>query len=377
MPQYQEKPTKDGRSWYYTIYKRDADGITRKHKSKKFSTKKEAKEHESIELLKKKNPLHKSFTVVANDYFKYMYQTRKESTVYTYEQVYRKNILPYFKNQYIDEINIININYWKEKLLKQNFSINYLNKLYTILKNIFDFGIRNYGLTYNPVAISGRFQKVNEDVIEDSEKLKYISLEEFNKFISVIDDFDWKTFFLFLYYTGMRKGEIQALKISDIDFDNNEIIVNKTLSVKSKEKFKITSTKNYINRKIKMSKVLREQLEKYISNLKKYKDFNDDWFLFGCTRFLPSTTIDTKKHYYFKLSGINEITIHQFRHSHVSLLVNQYIQSSKEKNMKIDTTKFFIMVGNRLGHSTRVMQETYLHLFPTVQDEIVDLLDNL
>ena len=35
------------------------------------------------------------------------------------------------------------------------------------------------------------------------------------------------------------------------------------------------------------------------------------------------------------------------------------------------------MASDRLGHTIQVMIETYLHLFPTVQDEIVDILDNL
>ena len=109
-----------------------------------------------------------------------------------------------------------------------------------------------------------------------------------------------------------------------------------------------------------------------------YTDFREDWFVFGNSRFLPSTTIDHHKHKYFSmLDNISEITIHQFRHSHVSLLINEYIRTSKEKNMKVDTTKFFLMMSDRMGHSIKVMQETYMHLFPTIQDEVVDLLDNL
>ena len=45
--------------------------------------------------------------------------------------------------------------------------------------------------------------------------------------------------------------------------------------------------------------------------------------------------------------------------------------------MKIDTAKFFLMMSNRMGHTIEVMQETYMHLFPSIQDEIVDLLDNI
>ena len=64
--------------------------------------------------------------------------------------------------------------------------------------------------------------------------------------------------------------------------------------------------------------------------------------------------------------------MHEFRHSHVSLLINEYIKSGQT-----DTTKFFIMMSNRLGHTIDVMQKTYMHLFPSIQDEIVDLLNNL
>ena len=64
--------------------------------------------------------------------------------------------------------------------------------------------------------------------------------------------------------------------------------------------------------------------------------------------------------------------MHEFRHSHVSLLANEYLKSGQT-----DTAKFFVMMSNRMGHSIQVMQDTYMHLFPSVQDEIVDLLDNL
>ena len=34
-------------------------------------------------------------------------------------------------------------------------------------------------------------------------------------------------------------------------------------------------------------------------------------------------------------------------------------------------------MSNRMRHTIQVMQDTYIHLFPTVQDEIVDILNNL
>lgn len=366
------KWTKDGRHWYFTCYYRNIQGNKKQYKSKMFLTKQEAEKEELLFLAKRDNPTLVKFDIVSLDYFKYMYSSRKESTIYSYEYAFKKNIEPYFSDFYINNINIQLINHWKAEMINKGYKLAYLNKLYVILKEIFDYAIKNYNLESNVVSLSGRFERVNDEVISDEDKLRYITHDDFNKFISYIEDITWKTFFIFLYYTGMRKGEIQALTWNDINFNNNEIIVNKTLSVKTRESYKITSTKNYINRKIKISKTLREQLVLYKDYCKQYSDFKESWFVFGCTRFMPQTTIDNKKHHYFQLSGVKEITIHEFRHSHVSLLINEYVKSGQT-----DTTKFFLMLSNRMGHSIKVMQETYMHLFPTIQNEIVDLLDNL
>lgn len=382
MAVYNEKNknkwTKDGRHWYYAIPYIDIKGKKRIKHSKMYIDRKTAEMEELKFKTKRDNPLLVKFSIVASEYFEYMYKIKKESTVYSYEIIYKKNIEPYFKDFYINSINIQHITFWKSEMAKKGYKIAYLNNLINVLRGIFDYAMRNYGLESNVVAISGRFQETKEEVVEDSKKLRYITYEDFNKFISVIDNIMWKTFFIFLYYTGMRKGEVQALTWKDIDFNNNQIIVNKTLSIKTKNStYKITSTKNYINRKIMMSKTLREQLKEYKKECMKYTDYTDDWFVFGNSRFLPQITIDRYKHKYFKLANVPEITTHEFRHSHVSLLINEYIKTSREKNMKIDTSKFFLMMSNRMGHSINVMQRTYLHLFPTIQDEVVDLLDNL
>lgn len=363
--------TKDGRKWYFTCYYKDHQNITRQYKSKRYFTRKEAENEELLFKTKKENRSYIYFSIIATDYFRYMYTARKESTIYSYENAYNKNIKPYFEDKYINDINTTDINKWKDMMVKNGFSVAYCNKLHNILKSIFDYAIKNYDFKGNPVALCGRFEKVNEDIIED-EKLRYITFIQFNQLISVIDDIMWKTFFIFLYYTGMRKGEVQALNWNDVDFNTNEILVNKTLSVKTKDAYKITNTKNYINRKIKMSRTLKDALLTYKKYMMEYTDFKNSWFVFGGSRFLASTTIDNNKHKYFKLAGVEEITTHEFRHSHVSLLINEYVKSGQT-----DTGKFFLMMSNRLGHSVKVMQETYMHLFPTIQNEIVDLLDNL
>ena len=373
MAVYKDKnKTNDGRTWFFTTYKKDFNGNNKKYKSKRYLTKAEAQQAERLFLMKRDNPINKSFELVADDYFENLKEKVKESTYVSYKQLYDLHIYPYFVNYNLNDINIPIIRKWAENVLKLGFSDSYLNNMYIIIKNIFDFGIKNYGISNNVMQIYGRFKTKKDEVIDINKKIRYITYEDFNKFISVIDDITWKTFFIFLYYTGMRKGEVQALNWNDIDFNNNQIIVNKTLTVKSKDVYKITSTKTNISRRIKMSKTLIEQLKLYKNEMMKYSDFSNKWFVFGCNRFLPQTTIYRYKDYYFKLANLNPITIHEFRHSHVSLLINEYIKSGQT-----DTTKFFLMMSDRMGHSIEVMQNIYMHLFPTIQNEIVDILDNL
>ncbi|MBQ6547282.1 MAG: tyrosine-type recombinase/integrase [Bacilli bacterium] len=367
MAVYKDKnKTKDGRSWYFKVYK-----DRKPYKSKRYATKKEAQEEEALFLLKRDNPIRKPFVLVAKDYFNSLYEVRKESTYTTYINAYNAHIRPFFVDYYISDINTSVIRKWAEILKKSVSTASYLNKIYSVLKNIMDFAVKNYGLAYNPVSMYGRF-KVKKEEVASIEKIRYITYNEFNKFISVIDDELWKTFFIFAYYTGCRKGEMQALTWKDIDFNKSTILINKTLSVKTASVYKITSPKTNKPRTISMSSTLKRQLLLYKQSMTKYKDFSNQWFVFGGSRFLPQTTIDRHKRQYFNLSGINEITMHEFRHSHVSLLINEYLKSGQT-----DATRFFIMMSERMGHTIDVMQKTYMHLFPNIQDEIVNLLDNL
>lgn len=368
MAVYKSKsPTKDGRTWYFRIY---ING--KQYKSKKYLTKKEALDEEALKLLKRNNPMKKNFSIVALGYFKELEKTKKQSTIYTYKKDYKKHIEPFFKDYDISLINIRIIQNWAEIMENKKISVAYMNKCKNILNGIFDYAVRNYGLENNPVITFGYFKKKNDTIILDEEKIRYITKEEFDKFISYVDVSLWKIFFITAFYTGCRKGELQALTWNDIDFENNLIKINKTLYEVGKGSISINSTKNNLNRKIKMSKTLKDALLDYKKEMIKYSNFENKWFVFGNINHVTKTTIDRQKHNYFEKSGIHEITMHEFRHSHVSMLINEYI-----KQGNTDTAKFFLMMSSRMGHTIGVMQKTYMHLFPTVQDEIVDLLNNL
>lgn len=366
--------TKDGRMWYFVSSYVDQNGNRKLYKSRKYKTQFEAKEQEALYLLKDNQSKYIKFSLIANEYFINLEKTIKNSTIESYKGDYKRHIKDFFGHMNIYSINSAFVRKWHDSMEnKDNLHVSTLNKVNTILKNIFNYAMKYYDLPNNYAKIVGNFQTKNGEIKKDKDKIRYITLEEFNQFIEIADNELYKVFFTFLFYTGCRKGEAMALKWTDIDFNNKQIIIDKTLYTKIKGGFSETSTKNNKNRRVKMSNTLYDSLISHKRKQKKYKDFNENWYVFGNTKYLSTTSIDRYKNLYIERSGITAITIHEFRHSHVSLLINEYVKS----NTKIDTAKFFLMMSNRMGHTIEVMQKTYMHLLPEIQDEIVDLLDNL
>lgn len=353
--------TKDGRSYYFRIM---ING--KSFKSKRYLTREEARKEEAAYILKNKHLSKAKFSIVADSYFEYLNTYCKYSTTYTYIKDYNKHILPYFGEKNIFSINTIEYNKWFDLMSNKGLTAKYLNKINSLLKNIFQFAVQNYDLEYNPVIKT--FKESHKEIKTD--KIRYITKEEFDKFISKADDDMYKLLFEFLFYTGARIGEVICLTWNDINLENKYVSITKTL-------YKIhdntpTSNKTATNRQIYLNDTLVENLARFKAKKEVFKNFSNDWYVFGDVRTLSTTQIARKKHQYFTDANVHEITVHEFRHSHVSNMVDMYLKSGQT-----DSSKFFIMMSQRLGHTIPVMQRTYLHLFPNTQDEIVKMLNNL
>lgn len=87
MAIYKDKnPTKDGRQWYFTVYKKDING----------KNKTEAKEAERLFLMKRDNPIHKLFKDMACNYLENYKNSRKGYSYDTVLNAYKNHIEPFF-----------------------------------------------------------------------------------------------------------------------------------------------------------------------------------------------------------------------------------------------------------------------------------------
>ena len=372
--------TRDGRKWYFSICYTTALGERKRKKSQLYASKQEAQNAERQFLIEiSVDRIDLTFKDLYYRYIDYADESIKGSTKYCKNQRIKNHILPYFGKMNIHDITVNTVLAWKAKINKltcsdgRKYAVSYKQTLFKELRLILEYGVTFFGLKENGADKARNFHDRNEKVVADEEKLKYITPDEYNRFTNVAEKLVYKVFFAFLYYMGVRKGEAQALNWNDILWEKNKIRIIKTVTNKTDEvdefgkKFKITNTKNRKNRTIKMPHILKVMLLELYQYYSEFEGFNHEWFVFGGYRHLPPQSICREKDKYFKLAkekynqSINRITNHGFRHSHASLLISSGIKPE--------------VIAFRLGDTVAVVMKTYAHLFPEVEDEVIDTLD--
>jgi len=372
--------TKDERKWYFSVCYVTANGEKKRKKSRLYASRPEAQEAERQFLADvKQNRIDITFEEMYYQYLDYTEESIKGSTKYCKNNRNKNHILNYFGKMNIHNITVNTVIAWKSEISKKTFgkgkkySLQYKQTLMKELRIDLTYGLTFCGLKENAARMVMNFQDKGEAVIADEEKIRYITPDEYNLFTSVIDKLVFKVFFAFLYYMGVRKGEAQALTWEDMLWNIGKVRIIKTITNKTDEldangfQLKITNTKNRKNRTIKMPRILKVLLFELYQYYSEFEGFNEEWFVFGGCCHMPSTTIDREKDYYFALVSktygqkINRITNHEFRHSHASYLISRGIRPER--------------IAFRLGDTVEVVMGTYAHLFPEVEDEIIDELD--
>ena len=298
---------------------------------------------------------------------------RKISYLSTQKNNYERHIKPYFQNVNLNKLSYENIfefrEYLKTKPKKQNdnqhLSNNTINKIIILLKKIFDTGVRKSLINKNPVE-NLRKLPINKKTIT------FWSVEEFAKFRKLItkEEKSYDLFFTLAFFTGMRMGEILALNWNDINLLTNTIHVTKTAYFLNKRNH-INSTKTragtrYITINNKLANMLRDWKQEQTTLLKEFiDDINNLQVIQSSPISITKNMIEKKfKQILSRNNDIKKIRIHDLRHSHASLLINQ--------------GEDYLVVKERLGHaSITTTIDTYSHLYPSKQKSLANKLDEI
>ena len=275
-------------------------------------------------------------------YLAYQKTRTRESSYYTEKSKAEKRVIPFFVGIKIANATPVLIQKWMETL--GGISFDYRLGLYRFLK-----AVCAYGVDYYETADFMRKIKPPRNT-ERKEEMKV--WEPRDLFLAMEQEQDpvYRMFYIFLYFTGCRRGEGLALQWNDIDLIAKTVRINKSLTVKTEEQYAITATKNQSSvRTIPLPDIL-------VNELIKYRDTVQGDYVFGGDRPILTEAIRRHLHSDAKKAGVQDIRIHDLRHSHASLLISRGVPITA--------------ISKRLGHSS-VQQtlQTYSHMMPT--DEIV------
>ena len=295
--------------------------------------------------------------------------THQPPTIDIIKYRYYSNISIYFGDMELEDITVNKIKRYQKKLISGNnkkekkLSPGYVNIIISLLKRLLKYA---YLMEYIKDVDYKYIKKL--DMIQDAIDKDYIDdqviweIAEFNQFIEFVTDEEYHLLYNILFFCGLRKGEALALKWKNIDLVKGTITIDSTAARVTEvgQILKSPKSKNSY-RTIFINETLLELILKYY--LKKRKDYKNikNLFVFGDLKMISFSSLDRNFKKYKKMSGVSNMNLHGFRHSHATIL--------------LELTNDIYTVSKRLGHYSVKVTERYLHYADQPQKELVKKLE--
>lgn len=348
------KDKKTGK-WYVSCRYDNWDGARKQKMKRGFETKREAQSWEREFLQIKSSNLDMTFGAFLELYYNDRKSRIKKNTFLTKKNVIENKILPYFKDRKMSEIKATDIIAWQNVIMAERdengelHSPSYLKTIHNQISAIFNHACNFYNLSENPARKAGNMGR------EQTKEMVIWTKEEYAKFADVMMDKP-QAFYAFeiLYWCGLRVGELLALTPADFDFEKSTLRVNKSYQRLEGEDI-ITDPKTPCSiRTITMPEFLKDEIKEYIGMLYGIDD-NDRIFDF------TKSFLHHEMKRGSEAAGVKKLTLHQLRHSHVSLLINMGFTA--------------VAIAKRVGHESIDITYRYAHMFPSEQAEMADKLN--
>lgn len=271
----------------------------------------------------------------------------------------------------LDRLSVKDLEHWRSETEALDLKFSTKNNAYRELASVFNWAVRTQRIAANPLRAIARFSDPDTNDDDDAEdKLIYYTPDEYLRYSSAAkaaaeSSGDWRYFVFFsvAFYTGARKGEINALRWSD--YKDGVISIRRSIAQKLTTGDVETAPKNKSSRR---KLIVPDPLAAILDDQRKRQelspDFSEDWRICGGREVLRDTSIENKNKEYSAAAGIKHITIHQFRHTHATILCNEGVMIEE--------------IARRLGHSTpAITWKIYAHLYPSEENRAVSIFNKI
>lgn len=289
-------------------------------------------------------------------------------TIETYDYMLNNRINTALGHLKMEDISHVHITHLLDSMASNNLSSATIQKHYNVLSSIFKLALRNEMIQKNPM------DKVDKPSVTYKPRVVYNS-EELSELFQTLNGEENRQMALMVKValrTGMRKGELLALKWDDIDFEENTIYVRHSLSYTKVNGYQLKEPKTKKSiRKVAPPPQLMDELK--VHKLVKEKERNNAmelWegghhFFVFCTDFgkpffpnVPNRWLTR----FLKRKGLKKISFHDLRHTATTDLIN------KGANI--------YSISKRLGHSNiGTTFNVYGHYLDEADQKIAAMLD--
>jgi integrase len=319
--------------------------------------------------LAKSNLMPQNNPITITELFAFWLESRKASiklsTYVSYQTIFDNHIKSHFGNVRINKITSFMINRYVAELLEsgrndgKGLSTQSVQIILIILKSVLAYGEKEY-LINNPA------KNISLPRMEHKEIKTFTNIEIQKIRANCICDDCTKLGILLCLYTGLRIGEICALKWSDIDISQQVIHVRKTLQRIKNPNGSIPKTVVLIDEP-KSEKSIRDVPVPtfMLSKLAAIKNSvsNGNYFLTCTEHYIESRTYQSRYKTFLKNIGVEYKNFHVLRHTFATECIR----------LGIDVKT----VSELLGHaSVKITLERYVHSDMDMKRKQLEVLYN-
>lgn len=288
----------------------------------------------------------------------------RPATHASYAQYIRNHILPTLGQIEISKLQPAQLQQLYGELLTAGKSRRTVQYVHAILRRSLNQALKWGMILRSPAAAVTAPRPARRD-------MQVLSADQVAHFVQAIKSDPHHAFYYLALATGARRGELIALRWSDVDLTKGTVIINRTAQHVGQEIIwaepKTARGRRLIPIPGQAVVVLRaHRVEQLAERLKVGEYFKDQGLVFCRPSGDPLPPGHLTQHFarVLKNADLPHIRLHDLRHTHATMLLGAGVHPK--------------IVSERLGHSSITMTlDTYSHVLPSMQEEVARKLDRL
>jgi integrase len=151
---------------------------------------------------------------------------RKPTTLEDYRSMLRRHLVPYFGGTKVDRLRAVDIDAFVMAKRRESLAPKTVRNLLIFLNGLLSFGVRRGALASNPAA------DVDRPPAASDSPIRHLDRAELRAVLAAVPGDQWAhldhALYLTAALTGLRQGELLALRWADVDFAARVIRVRRT-----------------------------------------------------------------------------------------------------------------------------------------------------